>query len=510
MAVDEGLFLVCGLGHVGTRIVRLLRRLGHEVSVLTTEADAHATDLLGAALHTGDARDKACLERAGLSRARAVIAATASDLVNLEVALEVRRSRPEIPVVARLFDQTLAHELEAQLGLRRAPAKSALAAPGFAAAGLGLSVRGSFTWEGKGYVCARFAKGTEAPRGAVVVPGSESDPVHVLSEDTWRGTWGIDKRVAARRRKLMSPLEAARTIRLLWRNAPRLLRSALVAVLGLTAVSVAVFSWGLGLSPIDSFYFVVTTLTTTGYGDITPKDGAAWLKLYGCLLMLLGSMTMAALYSLLTDFVVAERVATAAQAKAPPSEDHVIVVGVGNLGLRVASELARGGVPVACISRDTTADHSQDLDVSVVEGDARAVPVLARANARTASAILALTDDDAANLGIALSARHLNPSIRAVVRVYDESLCEKVESGLGLTALSASAIAAPTFVAAACADGVLEAYVDASELVVVREVAWSHAERGVVIARDGRLTKHGDDEVRDGEKVVVLERWALT
>ena len=33
---------------------------------------------------------------------------------------------------------------------------------------------------------------------------------------------------------------------------------------------------------VDALYFVVTTATTTGYGDISLKDTPDWLKLFGC------------------------------------------------------------------------------------------------------------------------------------------------------------------------------------------------------------------------------------
>src|SRR2546421_106602 len=51
----------------------------------------------------------------------------------------------------------------------------------------------------------------------------------------------------------------------------------------LLLAAVLVFAAALHLRPIDALYFVVTTATTTGYGDISLHDAPAWLKLFGCM-----------------------------------------------------------------------------------------------------------------------------------------------------------------------------------------------------------------------------------
>ena len=57
------------------------------------------------------------------------------------------------------------------------------------------------------------------------------------------------------------------------------LRAVIIAILTLFVVSIAVYQVGMKLQVVDSLYFVVTTATTVGYGDITPKDAATWVKL---------------------------------------------------------------------------------------------------------------------------------------------------------------------------------------------------------------------------------------
>ncbi|HEY5958151.1 MAG TPA: NAD-binding protein, partial [Polyangiaceae bacterium] len=88
----------------------------------------------GAPILCGDARREALLDEAGIANAIAVILATNQDLVNLEVALDARKKRPDIRVVMRMFDQNMADKVHAGFDIRAVLSTAALAAPTFAAA----------------------------------------------------------------------------------------------------------------------------------------------------------------------------------------------------------------------------------------------------------------------------------------------------------------------------------------------------------------------------------------
>ena len=76
--------------------------------------------------------------------------------------------------------------------------------------------------------------------------------------------------------------------------------------------------------------------------------------------------------------------------------------------------------------------------------------MLASAGIDSAQAVIACTDDDLANLEIALDAREMHPGIRVVVRLFDQSLAKKVSQGFDIqTAFSSSALSAPAFATAA-------------------------------------------------------------
>ncbi|MFT3773117.1 MAG: NAD-binding protein [Minicystis sp.] len=455
----RGRFVVVGLGRIGRRVVSLLIQLGAEVVVVTARTrDDWLEDAreAGATVFLGDGRDGRVLAKAGIEIADALIVATDGDLVNLEIALDARRLRADLPIVARIFDQTLARHVEGSLGLRRAIGVSDVAAPVFAAASLGERVAGAFVLDDVSMVLS--------------LPPGGGEPI-LESRDAWAKRLAV--KIPPRERPPGRLVEAARFLRRFFGNAPRGLRAIGLVLLFLVITSVAVFHYALGISVVDAIYFVITTVTTTGYGDITARGGGIAIELYACLLMLLGSASTAVIYSFVTDFVVAERVEGLAGKRPLPDRDHVIVAGMGEIGNHVCSELARTGVPFLVVDRSAEAEHAEAARAggAFLVGDARVGLLLDEARVRTARAVVAVTGDDAVNLGIALEAKTLSPGLRAVVRLFDPELARKVEHGMGIDAvMSASSIAAPAFVAAALYPDAFAATALPDGLLVLREI----------------------------------------
>jgi len=139
--------VVCGLGKVGYRVVLQLLRMQQEVVGVESNPEAVFLDRIrqeGVPVLVGDARQGDLLEKAGVGEASAVVACTADDLTNLEIALEARELNPQVKVVMRMFDQQLAERVRRGFGIRTAFSTSALAAPAFAAAATRAAVEYSF------------------------------------------------------------------------------------------------------------------------------------------------------------------------------------------------------------------------------------------------------------------------------------------------------------------------------------------------------------------------------
>lgn len=143
-------------------------------------------------------------------------------------------------------------------------------------------------------------------------------------------------------------------------------------------------------------------------------------------------------------------------------EDHVVVCGLGNVGVRVVEHLRRFAEDVVAIESNESARFVAEvggLDVPVLFGDVRDSAALVKASVRKAKAIICVTDNDLANLEAALTARELNPDIRVVIRMFDQNLAKKVEKSMGIQgAYSSSARSARLFAQAAISGDILDSF----------------------------------------------------
>jgi hypothetical protein len=124
--------VLCGLGHLGYRILQQLKAAGEPVVAIEVDptcrflAEAKAS---GTPVLVRDMKDDEALREAGIAHARVVVIASNDDLANLEVALDARRLNPQIRVVMRLFDQRIADKFKDVKLIDEAFSAAALAAP---------------------------------------------------------------------------------------------------------------------------------------------------------------------------------------------------------------------------------------------------------------------------------------------------------------------------------------------------------------------------------------------
>lgn len=124
--------IICGLGHLGYRLLGQLAARTRELVVIERDPGCvhlgHARDL-GAAVLVRDMRDDHALGEAGIAQARVIVVASNDDLANIEVALDARRMNPKIRVLLRLFDQRIADKFKDAGIIDEAFSSAALAAP---------------------------------------------------------------------------------------------------------------------------------------------------------------------------------------------------------------------------------------------------------------------------------------------------------------------------------------------------------------------------------------------
>ena len=461
--------IVCGLGQVGYRIVSLLLDLGESVTVVTLAGRDEWIETVkkrGAEVVIGDARNEDLLVRSGLEDASAVIACTHQDGTNVEISLDVRRLFPHKRTIARIVDHRLARHAEKHLGVHRAIAMTDAAAPTLAAATFGDSVLTELQISGERFL-ALHVEGPQhlsEPPLAVIssngecVTGHPSDlkagdsavvlsPAEALAEKAPKNHHRRHSLIRA-----LSPLAVMKFVHGVWNNTSVQLRAVLIVILSVIVISVAVFHFAMNLSFVDSLYFVVTTATTTGYGDISPKDASTWLKLYTVFMMVISATGLAILFSVVTDYILTARILQLGGRHHVPEHSQIIVVGVGTVGHRTVEELVRLKAPVVAIDNTEHGEHHSAIRATshMVIGDGREPETLIRAGVKHAKAIIALTANDSSNIAIGLTAKELNPKIRVIVSILDAGLARKAGSIPEIdAALNSPSLAAPAFVGAA-------------------------------------------------------------
>jgi Trk K+ transport system NAD-binding subunit len=230
------------------------------------------------------------------------------------------------------------------------------------------------------------------------------------------------------------------------------------------------------ISLLDAVYFTVETVTTVGYGDYSFRDEPSWLVVFAVVLMMTGALFVAVFFALVTNMLVSRRIEESlGRQKITVLRGHVLVIGLGTVGLRVARQLHDAGRDVVVIEKDERNRHLgqlRALDVPVMIADATLPEVLAAARLAAASAVAVLTSDDLANLETGLAVRDQLgprwPDTPVVLRIFDPQLAHSVKETFGFRNVrSTAALAAPWFVGAALGLDVLSTFYAGDEPLLV-------------------------------------------
>lgn len=180
--------------------------------------------------------------------------------------------------------------------------------------------------------------------------------------------------------------------------------------------------------------------------------------------------------------------------------DHVIVCGLGRVGMRVADQLLSSGYAPVVIERDWRSAfvaRALSLKVPVVMGDAREPEVLRQAGIERAYSVAALTSDDLMNLQIGLAARRLRADAHVVLRAFSDALADKLADMFGIrTAYSTSGLASATLAAAAVLGDIAYAFAADEALFSADQISVRAGD-----ALDGRTA----GELRDQHDALVIE-----
>lgn len=175
------------------------------------------------------------------------------------------------------------------------------------------------------------------------------------------------------------------------------------------------------LDPVNALYFTIITITTLGYGDISPINPAQ--KLFAMTLVIGGVGLVAYAFTLTVTVVsmVVEEITTGAKQRHRISDtkDHFIICGYGRVGSAVHRELLRRKQRTIIIEKDKAVVEKElweEPDVLAISGDATDEDIIKDAGIERARGVIITTGDDVNNLFITLTAREIRSDIWIVTR----------------------------------------------------------------------------------------------
>lgn len=169
---------------------------------------------------------------------------------------------------------------------------------------------------------------------------------------------------------------------------------------------------------VTALYYAMVTMSTVGYGDITPQTPQT--RLFTVSIIVLG----VAVFATSLTAVIAPMVSRSLQrivnreSGRMKREKHFVVIGNTPLAVNTSLELARRGRPVTRILREATEDAAMRA-FDVVVGDPNSSEVLREAGAQNAEAVLAMLADDSDNAFVVLAVKELRGPARTIAAVND-------------------------------------------------------------------------------------------
>ena len=188
---------------------------------------------------------------------------------------------------------------------------------------------------------------------------------------------------------------------------------------------------GLHVGVLAAFYASTRLVATVGPADAPSHEAPGWYLVVSALLMLTGIGFTGALVAGLVEWIVSARTTTLAGPRSIPVRHHVVISGLGQVGLRVGQLLRELRVPCVVVERVAQAANlpqARSSGLPVVIGDAADPAVLEQAGLPRARALAALGSDDLDNVAVVISALALSPGMHTVLRAGEDPAVEETAS----------------------------------------------------------------------------------
>ncbi len=335
-----------------------------------------------------DPHDRA-IRRALEGAVDAVVIISNDDHVSLRLALVVENVRPGVRLVVTIFGSTVASQLRRTVENVQVMSMADMAVP---------SLAGPCFEE-------RLLSVIRRDGGFAGVRAGEDGPELVALEPYVppRG-----QRFMTQLGSLINPFDLS----------ARILMAGLFGLIFVLLLDATVLAVALDEPLVDAFYSATKTVVTVGPNPLI-DEGSSALKVFSALTMLVALGFVAVLTAGIVNRLIDSRLTAILGRRAIPRRDHVVVVGLGQVGLRLSLLLRELGVPVLAVERDPENPHvkrAKEYGIPIVLGRGGSRFLLRRLSLGRARALAAVTSNEVENISVVVAAIGMREDLRTLLR----------------------------------------------------------------------------------------------
>jgi Trk K+ transport system NAD-binding subunit len=391
-------------------------------------------------------------------RVHAVMVVSRDDRAALRYALVVEHLLPGVRLIVTIYNRDLGAELRRAVPNVRVMSMADIVAPSLAAACLAEDL----------LTALRSQDGWLGIRAGVDGPVSSRLEAHPPRAGA---------RLLSNLRSLGHPFELS----------AKTLLSGLLGFVVILVLDSLVTGLALHDSFVDAVYGATKTIVTVGPSRRV-DNGPNWLKLYSAAMMLAALAFTAIFIAGLIDRLLDRRLVAILGPRAMPRRDHVVVVGLGQVGLRLCMMLRTLGVPVAAIELDPEADNirrARQYGIPVVIGRGSSRAVLNRLSLERARALAAVTSDEIENIAAAVAGLAIRRNLRTVLRAGGGDVLDETRALFRIGAVRDVYRIGGTVLAAAALGS------SANEAFLAQDTVWLVGQDGRIEPFDSHLRRTG-------------------
>lgn len=356
-----------------------------------------------------------------------VVIISNDDHVSLRLALVVENVRPGVPLMVTVFGSIVASQLRRAVRNVRVMSMAEMVVPSLAGPCLDDRLLSVSRRDGG------FAGVQAGPDGPQLVPIEH----YVPSRRQW---------LLTHLGSILNPFELS----------ARILMGGLLGLLSILVAETIVLAITFEEPIVDAFYLGTKTLVTVGPNPLV-DDGPGWLKVFSALAMLAALGFTAMFTAGVVNRLLDMRLTAIVGRRAIPRRDHVVVVGLGQVGLRLCLLLRELGVPVLAVERDPENNHinrAKEYGIPIVLGRGGSRFLLRRLCLGRSRALAAVTSHEIENISVAVAALGMRGDLRTVLRAGRGEVVNETSSlfkiglvrdvyRIGGTLLAAGALGSP-------------------------------------------------------------------